>query len=311
MAQTILAGLAGIPIFILQYHRIIYETGAMAGIRTVGVVGAGRMGSEIAFVAALAGFQVFLTDSNPDAISSALDRLAALYDKGAKRGLYPVEQKALILSSIQPQQDLDGLRACEIVTEAVFEDERSKAAVLCQLDRVCKAECIFATNTSTIPISVLSSHLGELRQTRFVGMHYFSPVSRMMLVEIICGIRTSPQTEQAAVTFARSLGKTPISIKDVPGFAVNRLLHVFMIEAVRLVEEGVASPEDIDTACRLGLGHPMGPFELKDATTSSLCLQAQEIMYEAYGERFRPRPLLKQRVRAGFVGGRSSKGWRK
>ena len=102
-----------------------------------------------------------------------------------------------------------------------------------------------------------------------------------------------------------------MTIKDVPGFAINRLLHVFMIEAVRLVEEGVATVEDIDVACRLGLGHPMGPFELMDATTSSLCLQAQEIMHEAYGERFRPRPLLKQRVRAGYVGGRNARGWRR
>lgn len=283
----------------------------MVEIRTVGVVGAGRMGSEIAFVAALAGFQVFLTDDNPTAISSVLDRLAGLYDKGVKRGLYPADRKELTLGSIHPEQGFDNFRDCEIVTEAVFEDEQSKAEVFSQLDRVCKADCIFATNTSTIPISVLSSHLSELRQPRFVGMHYFSPVSRMMLVEIICGIRTSSRTEQAAVEFARALGKTPISIKDVPGFAVNRLLHVFMIEAVRLVEEGVASPQDIDTACRLGLGHPMGPFELMDATTSSLCLQAQEIMHEAYGERFRPRPLLKQRVRAGYVGGGSNKGWRK
>jgi 3-hydroxybutyryl-CoA dehydrogenase len=107
------------------------------------------------------------------------------------------------------------------------------------------------------------------------------------------------------------MGKTPIRIKDVPGFAVNRLLHIFMIEAIRLVEEGVASPEDIDLACRLGLGHPMGPFESMDATTSSLCLQAKEIMHDAYGDCFRPRPLLKQRVRAGYVGGRSIKGWRK
>jgi 3-hydroxybutyryl-CoA dehydrogenase len=282
-----------------------------AGMRTVGVVGAGRMGSEIAFVAALSGFRVILTDDKAEALSSALDRLAALYDKGSGRGLYPLEQKEQTLGYIDPQRELDSLHDCEIVTEAVFEDERSKADVLRQLDRICRADCILATNTSTIPISVLASHLDEPRQLQFVGMHYFSPVSRMKLVEIICGLRTSAQTEEKAIEFAHALKKTPIRIKDVPGFAVNRLLHIFMIEAVRLVEEGVASPEDIDAACRLGLGHPMGPFELMDATTSNLCLQAQEIMHEAYGERFRPRPLLKQRVRAGYVGGRSNKGWRK
>ena len=133
----------------------------------------------------------------------------------------------------------------------------------------------------------------------------------MRLVEVIPGSETSEETTARTLALCRAVGKTPVTIKDVPGFAINRLLHVFMIEAVRLVEEGVATVEDIDVACRLGLGHPMGPFELMDATTSSLCLQAQEIMHEAYGERFRPRPLLKQRVRAGYVGGRNARGWRR
>jgi 3-hydroxybutyryl-CoA dehydrogenase len=133
----------------------------------------------------------------------------------------------------------------------------------------------------------------------------------MKLVEVIPGILTSPNTIALVTAAMLELEKQPIQVKDVPGFAVNRMLHVFMIEAVRLVEEGVATPEDLDLACRLGLGHPMGPFQLMDATTSSLCLEAQEIMHAAYGERFRPRPLLKQRVRAGFVGGRGRKGWLK
>jgi 3-hydroxybutyryl-CoA dehydrogenase len=133
----------------------------------------------------------------------------------------------------------------------------------------------------------------------------------MKLVEIIPGFDTDERAIADATRLASGAGKTAVRIKDVAGFAVNRVLHVFLIEAVRLVEEGVATPEDIDTACKLGLGHPLGPFELMDVTTSSLCLQAQEIMFEAYGERFRPRPLLKQRVRAGLVGGRAAKGWRR
>jgi len=132
----------------------------------------------------------------------------------------------------------------------------------------------------------------------------------MRLVEVVADFDTGEATVATALRVCAGVGKTPVRIKDVAGFAVNRMLHVFLIEAVRLVEEGVATPEDIDTACRLGLGHPIGPFELMDATTSSLCLQAQEIMQEAYGERFRPRPLLKQRVRAGLVWGRKSRGWR-
>src|SRR5438876_150738 len=143
------------------------------------------------------------------------------------------------------------------------------------------------------------------RRERFIGTHYFSPVSRMRLVEVVAGFNTGEATGATALRICAGVGKTPIRIKDVAGFAVNRMLHVFLIEAVRLVEEGVATPEDIETACRLGLGHPIGPFELMDATTSSLCLQAQEIMQEAYGERFRPRPLLKQRVRSGMHGVRT------
>jgi len=185
-----------------------------------------------------------------------------------------------------------------------------KASVYARLDAVCKPSCLIATNTSTIPIAVLASHVGAARRRNFVGTHYFSPVSRMKLVEVVPGIETAVKTVEVAMRFCRDVGKTPIVIKDVPGFAVNRLLHVLMIEAVRLVEEEVATPEDIDAACRLGLGHPMGPFELMDLTTSSLCLQAQQIMFDAYGERFRPRPLLKQRVQAGYIGGRGKPGWR-
>jgi 3-hydroxybutyryl-CoA dehydrogenase len=170
---------------------------------------------------------------------------------------------------------------------------------------------VIATNTSTIPISTLAAQVSPERRPRFIGTHYFSPVSRMRLVEVIPCFDTSEATVELASRLCRGIGKTPIRVKDVAGFAVNRVLHVFLIEAVRLVEEGVATPEDIDTACKLGLGHPMGPFELMDATTSSLCLQAQEIMHEAYGERFRPRPLLKQRVLAGLVGGRQAIGWRR
>src|SRR6184192_2188245 len=177
------------------------------------------------------------------------------------------------------------------------------------LDRICPPYCVIASNTSTIPISTLASRMSPQRRERFIGTHYFSPVSRMRLVEVVADFDTGEATVATPLRVCAGVGKTPVRIKDVAGFAVNRMLHVFLTEAVRLVEEGVATPEDIDTACRLGLGHPIGPFELMDATTSSLCLQAQEIMQEAYGERFRPRPLLKQRVRAGLVGGRKSRGW--
>jgi 3-hydroxybutyryl-CoA dehydrogenase len=274
-------------------------------------VGAGLMGAEIAFVFAMAGHDVLLTDRSEASLTAALERLGGLYDKGVSRGFYEAAGKTEILGRITTTLDTGRFAECDFVTEAVFEREDAKAEVLRDLDRVCGPGCIIASNTSTIPIAVLASYLSEARRPHFIGTHYFSPVSRMKLVEVIPAFETAPETVETALRLCEAAGKSPIRIKDVAGFAVNRLLHVFMIEAVRLVEEGVATPEDIDTACRLGLGHPMGPFELMDATTSSLCLQVQEIMQDAYGERFRPRPLLKQRVRAGYVGGRGRPGWRK
>jgi 3-hydroxybutyryl-CoA dehydrogenase len=277
----------------------------------VGVVGAGAMGTEIAFNFALAGFQVLVYDNDAEKLENLVLRSTAIYDKGIDRGLYKEENRVSVLGSITRARNIADFQACDLVTEAVFEKEDVKAAILRELDRTCNPDCILATNTSTIPISVLSSYLSEQRRPLFIGTHYFSPASRMKLVEVIPGILTSPNTIALVTAAMLELEKQPIQVKDVPGFAVNRMLHVFMIEAVRLVEEGVATPEDLDLACRLGLGHPMGPFQLMDATTSSLCLEAQEIMHAAYGERFRPRPLLKQRVRAGFVGGRGRKGWLK
>jgi 3-hydroxybutyryl-CoA dehydrogenase len=277
----------------------------------VGVVGAGLMGAEIALVFSLAGCQVTVIDQKQEQLQSALQRLRSILEKGVARGFYQPDQVEPTFDRIQSATRLEQLAGCQYVTEAVFEDLSVKTSVWSQLDSICPADCIFATNTSTIPISTLASTVKPSRRPFFIGTHYFSPVSRMKLVEVIPGFETSPDCVDFAIETCRALGKTPVRVKDVPGFAVNRMLHAFIIEAVRLVDEGVASPEDIDLACRLGLGHPMGPFELMDAVTLSLCVQAQEIMYEAYGERFRPPTLLKQRVAAGFSGGKGRAGWRR
>ena len=273
----------------------------------LGVVGAGSMGAEIALVQALAGFDVLLADRSAEVLKNAMARLARPLEK---RGTGSSDTLRDVLDRIQTTTNLDDFGDREIVTEAVFEDLEVKSSVLQQLTAVLAPTGLIVTNTSTIPISVLASKLEAAWRPNFIGMHYFSPVSRMKLVEVIAALETSDAAVQRAMALANETGKVPIRVKDVPGFAVNRVFHVFLIEAVRLIEEGVVSVEDLDTACRLGLGHPMGPFELMDATTSSLCLTAQKIMFEAYGERFRPRPLLKQRVAAGLVGGRGGKGWR-
>jgi 3-hydroxybutyryl-CoA dehydrogenase len=277
----------------------------------VGVVGAGLMGAEIALVFALAGHEVRLSDTGEAQLSAALERLGRTLDRGVQRGFYKDEEKPLALARITTTISLDPFAECEFVTEAVFEDEGVKAETYKKLDALCKPGCILASNTSTIPISTLASYVSEARRPKFVGTHYFSPASRMKLVEVIPAFDTAPDTVDTAMRLMREADKTAIKIKDVAGFAVNRMFLIFLNEAVRLVEDGVATPEDIDTACKLGLGHPMGPFELMDATTSKLCLQVSEILYDAYGERFRPPALLKQRVKAGFVGGRNARGWRR
>jgi 3-hydroxybutyryl-CoA dehydrogenase len=276
----------------------------------IGVVGAGLMGAEIALVFALAGHDVLLSDRTEELLAAALDRLGRVMDRGVGRGFYKEEEKPAALARLRTTVARGDFADRDFVTEAVFEDEAVKAEIYRALDRVCLPGCILASNTSTIPISTLASYVGEARRPYFIGTHYFSPASRMKLVEVIPAFESAPETVETAMRLTRDADKVPVRVKDVAGFAVNRMFLIFLQEAVRLVDEGVATVEDIDTACKLGLGHPMGPFELMDATTSRLVLQASEILHEAYGERFRPPALLKQRVRAGFVGGRGGKGWR-
>jgi len=277
----------------------------------VGVVGAGLMGAEIALVYALGGYDVLLTDRGEAELRTALDRLAGILDKGIVRGFYKEAEKPAALTRIAITTDLAHFADRDMVTEAVFEDEKVKAEIYRTLDRVCRPDALIASNTSSIAISVLASYLSPARRPNFLGTHYFSPVSRMKLVEVIPQFDTSEAAIERAMAYCRDAGKTPIRVKDVVGFAVNRVLHAFVIEAIRLVEEGVATPEDIDLACKLGLGHPIGPFELMDVTTSNLCLQVQEILQDAYGERFRPPALLKQRVKAGYLGRKAGRGWLK
>jgi len=277
-------------------------------IAKVGVVGAGLMGAEIALVFALGGMDVLLNDRDASVIDAALVRLARVMDKAVARGVCSAEQREQALGRVRPAADIAMLGDRDLVTEAVFESLEVKRTVLQALDQACRAGCVIASNTSTIPISTLAATLSTERRPHFLGTHYFSPVSRMQLVEIIPGFDTDPDVTALVTGTLKGIGKAPVLVKDVAGFAVNRMLHAMIIEAIKLVEEGVATPEDLDTACRLGLGHPIGPFALMDAVTSGLSLQVQDILHDCYGERFRPPALLKQRVAAGYGGG-TNPGW--
>ena len=278
-------------------------------IEKLGVVGAGMMGSEIALVFAMAGKSVLLADTSEEGLKAAIKKLSEVLDSGIARGFWAEEDKPLALSKITTTTKLEDFQDREMVIEAVFEDTGTKSEVFLKLDEILPNDCIVASNTSSISITVLSASLSDHRQANFLGLHFFSPVHRMKLVEVISAMDTSQRATELATEACIEAGKVPIQVKDVVGFAVNRMLFALWNEALRLVEEGACTPEDIDTGCKLGLGHPVGPFELMDLTSNTLNLQVGEILEDAYGERFLPRPILKQIVAAGRVGRKTGRGW--
>lgn len=275
----------------------------------VGVVGAGMMGSEIALMFALAGHDTILSDENRAQADKALDRLHGLTERGIGRGFWSAESAETARHNLRAVDGLDDYADRDLVIEAVFENEELKRTLFARLDSILSPHAGLASNTSSISITSLSAALGQERRRRFLGTHFFSPVSRMKLVEVIPTMDTDPAFIDHVSETLAAIGKTPIKVKDVVGFAVNRLLHALVIESIRLVEEGVCSPADIDTACKLGLGHPIGPFELLDNTANSLSQSVHEILHAAYGERFLPRPLLRQMVEAGYNGRKAGRGW--
>lgn len=281
----------------------------MSNFQKIGVVGAGMMGSEIALMFALAGYPTLLTDASRDAAERAVERLHGVLDRGLPRGFWTEETAATARRQLSVADDLDAYADRDFVVEAVFEDEALKRKIFGKLDAILAPGAGLASNTSSISITTLSAAVAEPRRARFIGTHFFSPASRMKLVEVIPAADTDPAFVDAVMKIIVAIGKTPIHVKDVVGFAVNRLLHALVLESIRLVEEGVCSPADIDVACKLGLGHPIGPFELMDNTQNSLSLSVHEILYQAYGERFLPRPLLRQMVAAGYNGRKAGRGW--
>jgi 3-hydroxybutyryl-CoA dehydrogenase len=281
----------------------------MRKLKKVGVIGAGMMGAEIAFCFAVAKYKVIIKDATLELSKNGKKRLEAIFDKGIKKGKFLKEEKNTLFSRIIPSDKYDGLEDCDLIIEAVFEDVKIKKNIFSHLDSICKPDCVFATNTSSIPVTLLATAVKSERIGSFLGTHFFSPASVMKLVEVIPGLETEEETTAFMMECCKKIEKTPIRVKDVAGFAVNRILHAMWIEANRLVEEGVATPEDIDTACKLGLGHPIGPYALMDLTSNDLNFSIQKILYDTYGERFRPRPILKQKVDANHLGRKAGKGW--
>jgi len=284
----------------------------MADIKKVGILGAGMMGSDIALACAMAGYEVLMKEVNMELAQAGYENIKANLDKWASKGKIKADEQGRksALEAIKPTDSFDGFEDIDIVIEAIFEDLKVKAENFQELEKICKSSCIIASNTSSISITKLGACFkAQERKAQFVGMHFFSPAIIMKLVEVIKGEETSQETVDAACDFCRRIDKEPVQVVDCVGFIVNRILYALDNEAIRLLEEGIASAEDIDKACQLGLGHPIGPFALMDLTSNELNLKVGEILYEAYGDRFHPRPALVKKVDAGHFGRKTGRGW--
>lgn len=277
--------------------------------KKIGVVGAGMMGAEIALCFARSGLDVVLADIKQAFAEGGKKKQAAILTKQVSKGRITEEQKDAILSRVTPTADLELMADCDLVIEAVLENLEIKSDTFRKLDALCKQETILASNTSSISITKLAASVSRERAKRFVGLHFNSPASIMKLVEVIPGLLTSGETADAATELLLSIEKEPVRVKDVTGFALNRLFHVFYGEAMRLVEEGVATPEDIDKICVHGLGHPVGICKLLDQLGHDLNLSVDQILFDAYGERFRPSPVLQRFVDSGMLGRKSGEGF--
>ncbi|MDO9535160.1 MAG: 3-hydroxyacyl-CoA dehydrogenase NAD-binding domain-containing protein [Bacillota bacterium] len=275
----------------------------------IGVMGAGAMGAGIAQVAAQAGFQVVLNDIDMSFVDRAVGRMDAFLSKSVEKGKMSEEQKIQTLGRISKSNDLSDFKDVDLAIEVIIEDLDLKKKAFAQMDSVCKPEAFFASNTSSMPITVLANATN--RPERVVGMHFFNPAPIMKLVEIIRGYYTSDETVKSASEVAQKMGKTTVEVKkDSPGFIVNRLMMAQYIEAIRLLEEGVATMEDIDNAVKLGLNHPMGAFELQDFGGIDIGYFVAEYFHEEFKDiRWNPPQALKALIRAGRLGKKTGAGW--
>ncbi len=278
------------------------------GIDRMAVIGAGQMGSGIAQVAAQAGLDVVLADASPDLAKRSVDKLAVTLAKLVEKGKIPAGERDAMLKRIRPARTIEDCELADLAIEAIIENEGVKKEIFRRLDGLLRPEAILASNTSSISITALAAATG--RPDRFVGMHFMNPPPVMQLVEIIRGLQTSDATYAAVVALAKRFGKTTVTSKDSPGFIVNRILIPLLNEACFALQEGLASPEDIDTAVKLGLNHPMGPLTLADFVGLDTCLYIAEVLHRELGEdKYRPAQLLRQYVAAGWCGRKSGRGF--
>jgi 3-hydroxybutyryl-CoA dehydrogenase len=279
-------------------------------IKKIGVLGAGLMGSGIAQAAAVSRYDVTVVEVSDELIAKGLGGIEKSLAKFAEKGAIAAEQKEAAMGRLRGTTEIDALADADIIIEAIIENLEIKRQTYAKLDQLCKPETIFASNTSSLSITEMMTATRVERQRRFVGMHFFNPVPLMKLVEVIRTILTDESVYAEAVSLAESMGKTVVRASDKTGFIVNRLLVPFMLDGIRVLEEGLASIADIDNAMRLGCNHPMGPLALTDFVGLDTTYYIANIMFDDFKEkRFAPPPLLKRMVQAGLYGRKSGRGF--
>ena len=277
-------------------------------IKKIAVIGAGQMGHGIALVAAQSGFDVILRDIKDEFVENGLSKIKRFVEKGVEKGKMKADEKDKILSKIKGTTKLENLKEVDLVIEAIFENIDVKKQLFKDLDGICNKKTIFASNTSTIPITDLASVTN--RANNFIGMHFMNPVPLMKLVEVIRGLKTDDETTKQIKDLAENMGKIPVEVNDGPGFVSNRVLIPMINEAVFCLMEGIGTAEAIDNVMKLGMNHPMGPLELADLIGLDVCLDIMNVLYQGFNDsKYRPCALLKKMVQAGQLGRKTGKGF--
>nr|MBN2278465.1 3-hydroxybutyryl-CoA dehydrogenase [candidate division Zixibacteria bacterium] len=277
-------------------------------IKKVGIVGCGQMGSGIAQITAEAGYEVISNEMSEELIQKGIRRITGFLDRAIEKSKINKETKDKVLGMIRGTTEFSDLKDCDLVIEAATEDMVTKKEIFAELDKICKPEAIFASNTSSLPIGDLASV--TKRRECFVGLHFFNPVPVMKLVEVVRTLDTSGETFRVAREFAESVGKTVVVAKDSPGFIVNVLLVPYLLDAMRQYERGLASRDDIDNGMKLGCGHPMGPLTLSDFIGLDTMLNIADIMFAEYkDDHYAAPPILRRMVQAGYLGKKTGRGF--